>query len=146
MGFIKLFDAVEMVIDEATKKFSPTLKEDVDKKDTLREVCKMVEALEEQFNDIPDEYPTPQFGDCNYEVEIDERTKEISISVVCAAPLAIYNSSKEEIEKLLKRDDIDYSPDTFYWLCERAKKIRLKGAGEDLVKITFVFDGIWVKT
>lgn len=114
MGFVKCFDAVTMVTDEATARFAPTFQEDADKKSSLRDSCDMIESLANQFDGIA------------YETEVDEDTREISVALTCA-----------EFET-------DEQSSGFYELLTRSKKVRFQKATEDdYITLTFVFDGIW---
>lgn len=114
MGFVKCYDAVTMVTDEATRQFSPLLQEDADRKMMLQESCEMIESMANQFNGTA------------YETNVDRDTMEIAITLTCAEFETDATSSK------------------FYELLERAKKFRLKAVGDDCIEVTFVFDGIWV--
>lgn len=113
MSFVKCFEAVTMVTDEATKQFGSLLYEDADKKHELQEACEMIESLANQF------------GGVAYETEVDDETTEISISLTCA-----------EFET-------DAASSKFYELLKRTKKVGFKAAEKDKVEVTFTFDGIW---
>lgn len=113
MGFVKCFDAVTMVTDEATKQFSPLLQEDADKKRALQELCEMIESLADQFDGVA------------YETEVDDETTEISISLTCAEFETNAASSK------------------FYELLQCAKKVGFRAVEEDHIEMTFTFNGIW---
>jgi len=115
MGFVKCFDAVTMVTDEATRQFGSLLREDEDKKQELKKSCDMIESLANQFDGIA------------YETKVNDETTEISIALTCSEFETDAKSSK------------------FYELLGRAKKAKFRVAEEpdDCVEMTFVFDGIW---
>lgn len=116
MSFVKCFDIVEMVTDEATKQFGSLVQVNYEVKENLRHCCEMIDSFSQQF------------GGVSYEVDIDDNTMDITISVVC-----------EEFETTLMSSK-------FSLLAENSKKISFLTAEEDLIKVQFVFDGIWGKS
>lgn len=115
MGFAKCFDVVTMVTDEATEQFGILLREEQGKKDSLKSYCDIIDTLAERF------------GGVSFEVEVDDETTNITVSLVC-----------EEFE-------IDSCSDKFYELVSAAKRIGFKAADNDMVQINFEFEGIWVR-
>lgn len=116
MSFMKCFDAVTMVTDEATKQFGSLLQEDADKKLALQESCELIESLANQF------------GGVAYETEVDDETTEISVGLTC-----------EEFET-------DATSSKLYELLERAKKVEFKTSDNEHIEIVFTFGGIWTST
>ena len=115
MSFVKCFDAVTMVTDEATKQFGSLLREDQSKKDTLRVHCNIIDSLVEKFEGV------------SFEVEVDDTTTDITISLECG-----------EFE-------IESGSDDFYKMLSSAKQISFNAIDEDTIQINFKFGGIWGK-
>lgn len=115
MGFAKCFDVVTMVTDEATAQFGSLLCEEQSKKETLKVYCDMIDSLAERFDGV------------SFEVEMDDDTTDITVSLVCG-----------EFE-------IDDCSDDFYKLVEAAKKVSFRAADDDTIQVDFKFGGIWVK-
>lgn len=67
---MECFDVVEMVLDEANKQFAPLWKEDVEKKEELRQWCSKIDA----FAKVTDA--------AGYEVEVDDLTLKIYVEVI----------------------------------------------------------------
>lgn len=115
MNFVKCFDVVEMVTDEATEQFGSLLRVDVERRYRLKNYCEMVDSIAEQF------------GGASYEVKVDDETTDITISLVC-----------DEFET-------DTMSSSFYKLARETKKMGFKACGEEQIQIDFTFDGIWVR-
>ena len=115
MSFIKCYDVTELIIDEATKQFLPMLKENEDKKKTLKKQCNAIDWIAEQL------------GGVSYEININDVTMRIMISLVC-----------EEFE-------LDKSCSDFLKMIDNTLQIAFKEVDEDYIQIDFVFDGIWEK-
>lgn len=115
MSFAKCYDVVEMVTEEATSQFGSLLKVDEERQQELRECCSMIDILAEKF------------GGISYEVEVDDETTDITVSLVCG-----------EFE-------VDADSDDFYGLVSRTKKIEFKSYENEQLQIDFIFGGIWVR-
>lgn len=115
MGFIKCYDAVKSIIDEATRQFSPIFKEDRIKKEMFKEQCNAIDWIAEQF------------GGVSYEININDVTMRIMISLVC-----------EEFE-------LDKSCSDFLKMIDNTLQIAFKEVDENYIQIDFVFDGVWEK-
>lgn len=115
MSFAKCYDVVEMVTEEATSQFGSLLKVDEERQRELRECCDLIDVLAEKF------------GGISYEVEVDDETTDITVSLVCG-----------ELE-------IDTSSDDFYGLMHKAKKVGFKSYENEQLQIDFIFGGIWVR-
>ena len=115
MSFIKCYDVTELIIDEATKQFLPMLKENEDKKKTLKKQCNAIDWIAEQF------------GGVSYEININDVTMRIMISLVC------------------EESELDKSCSDFLKMIDNTLQIAFKEVDEDYIQIDFVFDGIWEK-
>lgn len=115
MAAVKCFDVVTMVTDEATKQFGSLVTEDEEKKNILKSYCSIIDDIADRFNGVA------------FEVDVDDETADITISVVCL-----------ELEV--------GSNDKFYKLMQHAKEFRVSVSkdGADCIQMDFVFDGIWV--
>ena len=120
MSFAKCFDVVTMVIDEASEQFDEAseqfgfpLYEDEDKKEELEEYCDMIDAFARRF------------GGVSYEAEVDDKTTDIIVSVVCGE-FEIYDCA-----------------DDFYKLVEAAKGVSFRAVDGDTVRVSLRFNGIW---
>ena len=71
MSFVKCFDVVQMVVDEASNQFAPLWKVNEEKLNELKEKCADVDSM------ILD------FGGEGIEVEVDDIKLTISITVSC---------------------------------------------------------------
>ncbi len=67
---MKCFDVVEMVLDEANKQFAPSWKEDIRKREALKQCCEKIDV----FAKIADAVA--------YEVEVDDITLKIYVEVI----------------------------------------------------------------
>lgn len=115
MSFAKCYDVAEMVVDEATSQFGSLLKVDGERQHELKECCGMVDVLAEKF------------GGISYEVEVDDETTDITVSLVCG-----------EFE-------VDTTSDDFYGLMRKAKRVGFKSYEKEHLQIDFIFGGIWVR-
>lgn len=115
MGFVKCYDVAEMVTEEATKQFGSLLKVDEERQQDLRECCEMVDVIAEKF------------GGISYEVEVNDETTDITVSLVCG-----------EFE-------VDTTSDDFYGLIRKAKKVGFKSYKKENLRLDFTFNGIWVR-
>ena len=68
-----------------------------------------------------------KFDGISYEVEVNEDTADITVSLVCS-----------EFEVSAASDD-------FYGLICKAKKVRFKSYEKEQLQIDFMFSGIWVR-
>lgn len=115
MSFIKCYDVAEMVIEEATNQFGSLLKLDEERREELKECCDIVDILSQRF------------GGTSYEVEVDDKTNDIIVSLICG-----------EME-------VDTTSDDFYKLMCRAKKVGFKAYKNEQLQIDFILNSIWVR-
>lgn len=116
MSFVKCYDVTEMVVEEATKQFGSLFKVDTKKESVLKDLCEMIDSMAEKF------------GGISYEVEVDDETTEITISLVCNE----FETDKEISE--------------FHKVSACANKVVFKAADSEHLQIDFVFGGIWERT
>lgn len=88
MSFVKCFDVVEMVTDEATAQLAPRYRENPEAKDILREYCQAIDQIAREFRG---EY---------FEASLDELGNRIQISLGCHAILC---SKKHILHELIDR-------------------------------------------
>lgn len=117
MSFLKCYDVAKMVIDEATERFGAGYCVRGDDAAVLEARCGIIDNLARRFNGV------------SYEVDVDEETTDITISLICDMP------------------DIVDSDDEFYVLVSQAKKFCVEPCAKDSIqlKLDFMFDGIWQK-
>lgn len=115
MAFVKCFDVVEMVTDEATNRFSPLFKENAEAKNVLRQYCEALDTIAQEQN-----------GE-SFEVDVDEIKMSISIKIECQD---IVIQSKNNV---------------FYSLASRALSVKFSHGDGDTVAVEFVFQSIWEK-
>ena len=114
MSKVKCFDVVESVVEVANERFAPIFTLDEHKYDVLKNYCEAIDDLSDEFDG---EY---------FEVDIDEDTMEVKISLEC---LDITIESREHV------------------ICELAKRsvrMSFSTSGEN-VRVSFVFPSIWKK-
>lgn len=111
--FVKCFDAVEMVTDEATKRFAPMFREDPEAKDILREYCDALDSM------------TPDFDTESFEVEVDEIKMTIAIRMECGE---IVVTNQEHV---------------LYKLMQRALSVKFYHGDGDTIVAELVFPSIW---
>lgn len=115
MGFTNCFDVASMVLDEATDRFGKTWKINGDKERALSQACKDIDDIAEEFDGV------------SYEVDVNEITMDITISLVCGEIVVRGSDSK------------------LYSAMRNAKRVTFKNADGDNIRIDFIFGGIWEK-
>lgn len=115
MPFVKCFDAVEMVTDEATKRFAPLFQENRESKNILHQYCDALDSIAQEFD-----------GE-SFEVEVDEINMTIGIKLECPD---IVIQTKEH---------------RFCALAARALALKFSHGEGDTVAVEFVFPSIWEK-
>lgn len=112
MNVIQCFDVLMMVIDDANNQFG--ISENREKVSQFKLVCRNVDNFVDEV------------GGESIEVEVDEVTKDIFISVFC--------------NDLVVEDDRR----CFELVASMSKKTCFKKSYDDnLLRIEFVFDGVW---
>lgn len=115
MAFVRCFDVVSMVVEEATKQFKPLWKLNQEDNKILEQYCSAIDFLAEEF------------GGKSFDVTVDEILMTIEISMECDEMVI---SSKAH---------------RFYSLAERANMFGFSVSEEGNLNIKFVFPSIWVK-
>ena len=80
MSFVKCFDVVNMVLEEATEQFAPLWQQDSSRAEQLRRYCGIIDSVVDEFG-----------GTC-FEVEVDEDTMQIHLELVCQKVIFQENS------------------------------------------------------
>lgn len=113
---LKCFDIAEMVIDEATKQFSPIWIEDEEKKKIFKQYCDTLDSISEEFD-----------GEA-FEVDVDDVKMTISVKFFCS------------------EFTIEDESHPFYALAKRALSMSFMYEKEDRnMSVKFVFPSIWEK-
>lgn len=88
---VKCFDVANMVIEEATKQFGPTLHLDDRKLAELEKQCEVIDTIAEYFDGV------------SYEVTVDNETTDITIALVCGEITIFDESSFLDVIKCTKK-------------------------------------------
>ena len=115
-SFIKCFDVVSMVVNEATKQFDPLWEVDSQKYEILKQYCKAIDKLSDEFKG---EY---------FDVEVDDIAMTISIKLGCQDMV------------------IDSKNHIYYELIQRSILFGFSTTTEGLLSINFTFPSIWEKS
>ncbi len=116
MSWVKCYDVVTEVTDEATRQFHPTMRENEVAKSALRFLCAWIDT----FTEKNDAYA--------YEVDVDEVTKELTITVEC------------------EMFEVDEITDVFYDIVRNADRICLSAIDDINVRVSFTFQlNLWEK-
>lgn len=115
MAIVKCFDVVTMVTDEATRQFSPMLRENEERKKILEQYCGALDRLSEEFD-----------GE-SFEVEVDDVKMTIAVRMECQD---IIIPSPDHL---------------FYKLALHALSVRFSHVSNDMMSVEFVFPSIWEK-
>lgn len=115
-NFVKCFDVVSMVVEEATKQFSPIWKLDDEKYRILEQYCTIIDGLSDEFEGV------------SYDVEVDDIKLTTAITLEC-----------QDIS-------IEQSTHKFYSLAQRAVSIDFSSSKEGNLNVRFVFPCLWNKT
>lgn len=116
MSFVRCYDVVSMVTEEADKQFGSMWKINQDKQSLLEDYCDIIDEIAQEF------------GGVSYEVDVDDITMDISVRLVCG-----------DIT-------IRFEEHNFYQLIQRTKAFGFSVAEDnESLCVTFVFAGIWDK-
>ncbi len=113
MDFVKCFDAVEMVVEEANKQFSPIWKMNEENYRVLERYCEVIDDL------------AAECGGESYEVEIDDIAMTVAITMECPDLIVKQHGG------------------SFHALVSRAMSIKFSVSQEGNLLITFVFPSLW---
>lgn len=115
MSFVKTYDVVEMVIDEATRQFRNHWVISNAKREILKTDCALIDRLVSEF-------------DCeSVEADINNETMKLTVSVVCTDMVLEYGRTHP-----------------FFTLIQNAESLSFS-AVEDSLKVDIVFSGLWEK-
>lgn len=115
MESVRCYDVVKMVLDEATEQFGSLMRENEEERTMIENCCSIIDEL------------SVKFGGVSYEAGVEDKTLEIIISLVC-----------EEFET-------DAVSSGFCELFNHTKKIKFSSENDEMIKIEFIFEGIWQK-
>lgn len=116
MNFVKCFDAVKMVVDEANKQFAPIWKMNEERFEILQQYCGVIDKLSSECE-----------GE-SYEVEIDDIAMTVAITMDCSDMI------------------VDYNRHDFLSLAERTVSIGFSVSDENRLAIKFVFPSLWERS
>lgn len=114
-NFVKCFDAVSMVVDEATSQFAPLWRINEERYRILEQYCNALDSLAEEFD-----------GE-SFSVEVDDISMTITITMEC--PEMTIESQNHK----------------FYSLAQRAMTFGFSISDSGLLCVKFVFQSIWEK-
>ena len=114
-SFVKCFDAVSMVVEEATNQFSPLWKLDKEKYRILEQYCQVIDGLSDEFDGI------------SYDVEIDDIAMTIAVTLEC-----------QDI-------NIQQQSHKYYALAQRAVTFGFSTSEDGNLNVKFVFPSVWNK-
>ena len=112
-SFVKCFDVVSMVVEEATERFSPLWKVSNERYNILRQYCEVLDSLAKEFD-----------GE-SFDVEVDEIKMTVSISMECH-------------DMVIESKDHNYCK-----LAERALSVGFSASEDGLLCVKFVFQSVW---
>lgn len=110
---IKCFEVVSMIVDEATRQFSPIWAPNEEKYNILKQYCSVIDDLAKEFN-----------GE-SIEVEVDDINMTIDVSLECWD---------------LKLESSDH---IFHKLVKRSVSVGFSVSNDGNLNVTFVFPSIW---
>ena len=115
MAFVNCFDVVSMVVEEATKQFSPLWKLDKESNRILEQYCSVIDSLAEEFS-----------GE-SFDVTVDDIAMTITIVMEC-----------EDMT-------IDSKTHKFYSLAKRSKALGFSVSENGNLNVKFIFPSVWTR-
>lgn len=116
MAKANCFKETKSLIDETTSRLGYQWSIDSERLRALKEYCDMIESVADLYDGVA------------YEIEINENTTDITVSLVCEAFETDQHSSK------------------FYEVVKHAKQVEFSAYDTEIsVKISFTFDGVWTR-
>lgn len=112
-GIVKCFDAVSMVVEEATSQFAPIWKINNERYRILKQYCSAIDSIASEFEG-------KSFG-----VDIDDVKKTIKIDVECSDMTVDTKSHK------------------YFSLAQRALSIGFRASDSGNLIVEFVFPTVW---
>lgn len=113
MKKIRCFDVVNMVVEEATERFSPLRVLNEEWYDVLKQYCSIIDKMFEENDGIA------------YEVDVDEESCAVAISMEC--PLF----------------SVDSKDHLFYKLIEHTIAFGFVATSDGNIAVKFVFPTVW---
>ena len=111
----KCYDVANMVIEDANERFRPIWKINNERLEVFKQYCEVVDALAEEFD-----------GE-SYEVEVDELTMEVIVTLECGEIV------------------VDSFSHIFYELIKRAVKYGFSTSEDGNLLLRFTFPTLWDK-
>lgn len=115
MGFVKCFDVVSMVVEEASKQFSPLWELNKDSYNILKQYCSVIDSLAEEFD-----------GE-SFDVFIDDIKMTVGITLECS-DITIESASHN-----------------FYKLAQRSNSVSFSTSEDGNLNVKFIFPSVWRK-
>lgn len=115
MSFIKCFDVVSMVVEEATEQFAPLWKLNEENYKILEQYCGVIDSLAQEFE-----------GE-SYDVEVDEVKMTVKIVLEC------------------QEMTIESKTHQFYELAQKADSFGFSATEDSTLLVEFVFPSVWEK-
>ena len=115
MSFVKCFDVVSMVVEEATKQFAPLWKLHEECNGILGQYCSVIDSLAEEF------------GGESFDVSVDDVDMTITVVMECADMVIESKNHK------------------FYIIAQRANSIGFSVSEDGNLNVKFVFPSVWVR-
>ena len=115
-SFVKCFDAVSMVVEEATLQLAPLWKINKEKYRILKQYCGVLDSLSNEFD-----------GE-SFEVDVDDENMTISIKLEC-----------QDIT-------IESQTHKYYSLAQRALSFGFLSGNNGNIIASFVFPSVWEKS
>lgn len=115
MSFVKCFDVVEMVVEEATEQFFPLWRLDREKYRILEQYCQVIDGLSEEFDGV------------SYDVEVDDIAMTVAVTLEC------------------QDMNIEQQSHKYYSLTQRAITVGFAASEDGNLNVKFVFPSVWKK-
>lgn len=115
MNFVKCFDAVDMVVEEANKQFAPLWRLNKEKYKILGQYCQVIDSLSDEFDGV------------SYDVEIDDIAMTVAVTLEC-----------QDI-------NIQQQSHKYYSLAQRAITFGFSTSEDGNLNVKFVFQSVWDK-
>lgn len=115
MGFVKCFDVVSMVVEEASRQFAPSWELDSELYNILKQYCSVIDSLVEEFD-----------GE-SLDVFVDDI--KMTIKVILECPDITIESASHN----------------FYKLAQRSNSVTFGVSEDENLNVEFVFPSVWRK-
>lgn len=114
MSFIKSFDTISIIVDEARERFHNLWSLNEDKMASIKSYCRDIDILIQDF-------------DCeSIEVRVDEDTMDLIVTI-------------DFFDMTLERG----TSNAFMGVIDNVKSFSFRSDKEDTVSLSFVYDGMW---